>query len=170
MKKLYPAVLSVCCANAFSAFPEIPFPAGTCSGLIPGDNSSLIDRIRQDSEPLRGIASSAIAFDFDNLTVSGQFIFFIEPDTEDEVYPKWSWSQEGSPIDLSIERDSTFPTSFLATFEIDNLKGLDYDFVNMQPTGNVHDTETVTLRLLPVNNGATFIIQGNGFQGVCQAH
>lgn len=171
MKKFSIAILSLCSVNAFAAFPELPVPTGTCSGLVPGDNANLFDAIIEDGQPVRGIANAAIAFDFDALTVSGEFIFFIEPESDNEAYPRWSFDQDDSGIDLSIERDANFPASFSVTFQVDTPKGgVEYDFINLPRTGNVHTSEIQSVRVMPVNGGATFILQADNFHGVCQAH
>ena len=170
MRKLCFAILSLYSVNAFAAFPELPVPTGTCSGLVPGDNANLFDAIIEDGQPVRGIANAAIAFDFDALTVSGEFIFFIEPESDNEAYPRWSFDQSGSGIELSLERDGDFPSSFIATFQVDTPSGVEYDFANLPTTGNVHTSEIQTVSLMPVNGGATFIMQSANFGGVCQAH
>jgi hypothetical protein len=171
MKKLCFAILSLCSVNAFSAFPELSFPTGSCSGLVPGDNASLLDAIIDEGESVRGIGSAAIAFDFDESTVSGEFVLFIEPESDNEAYPRWSFDQDDSGIDLSIERDMNFPASFLVTFQVDTPKGdAEYDFINLPRTGNIHTSEIQSVRLMPVNGGATFILQADNFHGVCQAH
>jgi hypothetical protein len=116
------------------AEPEspLPFPAGRCSALIPGDDAVLLAAIKGEGEPVRGIGSAAIVFDFDNSTVSGEFVIFIEPESDNEAYPRWSFDQDDSGIDLSIERDSNFPASFLVTFQVDTPKGgVEYDFINL---------------------------------------
>lgn len=150
---------------------QLPFPTGSCSGLIPGDDAVLLDAIKGEGEPVRGIGSAAIVFDFDNSTVSGEFVFFIEPESDNEAYPRWSFDQDDSGIDLSIERDANFPASFSVTFQVDTPKGgVEYDFINLPRTGNVHTSEIQSVRVMPVNGGATFILQADNFHGVCQAH
>lgn len=170
MKKIVLALIATYSVNAFGAFPELPFPTGTCSGVIPVDNASLLDAIIEDGEPVRGIANGAISIDFDALSVSGEFTFFIEPESDNEAYPRWSWDQDGSGITLSIERDTDFPASFMVSFPLDTPGDEEYDFMNLPLTGNIHETETASMRLMPVNGGATFILQADNFQGVCQAH
>ena len=150
---------------------QLPFPAGRCSALIPGDDAVLLAAIKGEGEPVRGIGSAAIVFDFDNSTVSGEFVIFIEPESDNEAYPRWSFDQDDSGIDLSIERDSNFPASFLVTFQVDTPKGgVEYDFINLPRTGNVHTSEIQSVRVMPVSGGATFILQADSFHGVCQAH
>lgn len=171
MKKICVTLLSLYTINAFAAFPELPVPTGTCSGLLSGDNASLLDAIIEEGEPVRGIANAAIAFDFDDLSVAGEFFFFIEPESDLEAYPRWSFDQDGSGIELSIERDVDFPASFIATFQLDTPSGgVEYDFANLSTTGNLHTSEIAKFRLMPVNGGTTFIIQSPDTQGVCQAH
>lgn len=170
MKKICLMLLSICTVNAFAAFPELPVPTGTCSGLVKGDDASLLDAIAEDRYPVRGIANAAIALDFDDLSVVGEFIFFVEPESDNEAYPRWSFDQDGSGIELSLERDGDFPASFIATFQVDTPSGVEYDFANLPTTGNVHTSEIQTVRLMPVNGGATFIMQSADFEGVCQAH
>ena len=150
---------------------QLPFPAGRCSALIPGDDAVLLAAIKGEGEPVRGIGSAAIVFDFDDSTVSGEFVIFIEPESDNEAYPRWSFDQDDSGIDLSIERDSNFPASFLVTFQVDTPKGgVEYDFINLPRTGNVHTSEIQSVRVMPVSGGATFILQADNFHGVCRAH
>ena len=168
MKKLSVAILSLCSVNAFSAVPELPFPTGSCSGLIPLDSS----QIAYDEG---GASSISLVLDFDDQSGYGAIIYFSPegPDGDGRLEAQWSLDQDGSGIALDIVRDELLPASFIASFTVDLNPGdsNERDLEGLQPTGNEFVPRDVVLRLLPTANGASYIMQGINptHHGFCNA-
>ena len=70
MKKLSVAILSLCSVNAFSAVPELPFPTGSCSGLIPLDSAQVAEMAGYRG----GTANLSLVLDCDDQSAYGAVI------------------------------------------------------------------------------------------------
>ena len=167
MKKLCFAILSLYSINAFSTVPELPFPTGSCSGLIPIDSS----RVAGSGG---GASSISVVLDFDDQSAHGVIIYFSpEGPDGDGLVAQWSLDQDGSGIALDIVRDELLPASFIASFTVDLNPGdsNERDLEGLQPTGNEFVPRDVVLRLLPTADGASYIMQGINFthHGFCNA-
>ena len=166
MKKLSVAILSLCSVNAFSAVPELPFPAGSCSGLIPLDSSQVAGG--ED-----GAANVSLVLDFDDQSAYGAIIFFgtSGPDDDDNSVSQWSLDQDGSGITLDIVRDELIPASFIVSMTIDDTLSDDIDLGNLEPTGNEFELRELVFRMLPSAGGASYVLQGvsTDTHGFCNA-
>ena len=166
MKKLSVAILSLCSVNAFSAVPELPFPTGSCSGLIPLDSSQVAGG--ED-----GAANVSLVLDFDDQSAYGAIIFFgtSGPDDDDKSVSQWSLDQDGSGITLDIVRDELIPASFIVSMTIDDTLSDDIDLGNLEPTGNEFELRELVFRMLPSAGGASYVLQGvsTDTHGFCNA-
>ena len=166
MKKLSIAILSLCSVNAFSAVPELPFPTGSCSGLIPLDSSQVAGG--ED-----GAANVSLVLDFDDQSAYGAIIFFGTngPDDDDKSVSQWSLDQDGSGITLDIARDDLIPASFIGSMTIDDTISDDIDLGDLDPTGNEFELSEIVFRILPSAGGASYVLQGisTDIHGFCNA-
>ena len=169
MKKLLSVFVLFYSAAAFSAIPELPFPTGSCSGIL-----SLVDPelTSNNSRTFDGDANLTLLFDFDAAQAYGVFLLFDDFDGDSERFAQWSLDQDASGTSLTIERDELMPASFIATLSLDfPIDDNTPNLVNLQPTGNVFQEYTVKFRLLPTGGGSMYIIQGinNAEHGFCAA-
>lgn len=151
-----------------SAIPDIPFPAGSCAGIIPLDDPYLMET---NSSYIDGIANITFVFDFDNDQLFGVALLFDDYDGDNERLSQWSLDQDSSGNSVKIERDDLMPASFVATFNID-LPDDRLTPINLtQPTGNAFQEVPIVIRLLPVGGGSSYIIQGLDipYHGFCTA-
>jgi len=166
MRKLCFSILSLYSVNAFSAVPELPFPAGSCSGLIPLDSSQVAGG--ED-----GAANVSLVLDFDDQSAYGAIIFFgtSGPDDDDKSVSQWSLDQDGSGITLDIVRDELIPASFIASMTIDVNISDDIDLGDLDPTGNEFELSELVFRILPSAGGASYVLQGisTDIHGFCNA-
>lgn len=170
MKKLILTVLSIFSFSAVAAVPELPFPTGSCSGIIPLDDPQTLE---QCSDCYDGTANLTIVLDFDGAEAFGVFALFEDWDGDDEAFAQWSIDQDGSGTQLTIERDDLLPSSFIGSFtpEIPDDELVPENIVGLQPTGNAFKEYEIRFRLLPTAGGATYIIQGLNFpfHGFCSS-
>ena len=169
MKKLILTVLSIFSFSAVAAVPELPFPTGSCSGIIPIDDPQITEII---SNAYDGSANLAIVFDFDEGEAFGVEFLYDNFDRDDEAFAQWSIDQDGSGTQLTIERDDLLPASFIGSFTLEYVNDdLVPNLVGLQPTGNAFEEYELRFRLLPTAGGATYIIQGLSFplHGFCSA-
>ena len=150
-----------------SALPELPFPTGGCSGIIPISDPDLIEK---SPDFFDGDANLTVVFDFDNAEAFGVFLLFDNWDRDGEAFAQWSADQDGSGIPLTIERDALSPASFIASMRLELPDDtVVRDLVGVEPTGNVFREDEIHFRLLPTAGGATYIIQllNAPFHGFC---
>ena len=167
MKKLILTVFSIFSFSAVGAVPELPFPTGSCSGIIPIDDPQIMEN---SSNYYDGGANLAIVLDFDDAEAFGIELLFDNYDRDDEAFAQWSIDQDGSGTQLTIERDELLPASFIGSFTLEYPDDdLVPNLVGLQPTGNVSKEYELRFRLLPTAGGATYIIQGLSFplHGFC---
>lgn len=170
MKCLVTLITTLCASFAMSAVPELPFPTGSCSGLVP-----LVDEPSQtlkDSRTYDGSFNLSIVLDFDEAKAYGMFLFFDDYDGDNETYAQWSIDQDATGTSFSIERDELLPAAFMVTLSLDlPIDENTPNLVGLQPTGNVFQEYKVNFRLLPVGNGSTYVIQSvnDPLQGFCAA-
>ena len=150
-----------------SALPELPFPTGGCSGIIPLDDAKIME-----SSPAYydGTANLTLTLDFDEEEAFGTFLLFDNWDRDGEAFAQWSADQDGSGIPLTIERDALSPASFIASIRLELPDDTAVrDLVGVEPTGNVFREDEIHFRLLPTAGGATYIIQllNAPFHGFC---
>ena len=168
MTKLFLAMFSIFSLSAVGAVPELPFPTGSCSGLIPLDAAAT-------SGDGDGAASISLVLDFDDRRAYGSVVFFDDNapgvDEDDRLSSQWSLDQDDSGISLEIVRDDLIPASFIVSFTIDEPLVNSVDVVNLQPTGNAFDRAEVVLRLLPNAGGASYPMQlvNAPYSGFCNA-
>ena len=167
MKKLILTVFSIFSFSAVGAVPELPFPTGSCSGIIPFPDVVLQDPLAGTYD---GTANLTIVLDFDEAEAFGVFVLFDDWDGDNEAISQWAADQDGSGISLTIERDELLPASFIGSFKLEFPDDdLVPDLVGVQPTGNAFVEYEVRFRLLPTAGGATYIIQelSGPFHGFC---
>ena len=154
MTKLFLAMFSIFSLSAVGAVPELPFPTGSCSGLIPLDAADT-------SGDGDGASSISLVLDFDDRRAYGSVVFFDDnvPGVDDRLSSQWSLDQDDSGISLEIVRDDLIPASFIVSFTIDEPPVDSVDVVDLQPTGNAFDRYEVVLRLLPNAGGASYPMQ-----------
>ena len=168
MKKLILTVFSIFSFSAVGAVPELPFPTGSCSGIIPIDDPNIMET---NPNYYDGSANLTIVLDFDDAEAFGTLLLFDNWDRgDDEAYAQWAVDQDGSGTPLTIERDELLPASFIGSVKLE-LPDDDLvpNLVGVQPTGNAFREDEIRFRLLPTAGGATYIIQGLNFplQGFC---
>ena len=100
MKKLILTVFSIFSFSAVAAVPELPFPTGSCSGIIPIDDPQIMEN---SSNYYDGGANLAIVLDFDEAEAFGIELLFDNYDRDDEAFAQWSIDQDGSGTQLTIE-------------------------------------------------------------------
>ena len=166
MTKLFLAMFSIFSLSAVGAVPELPFPTGSCSGLIPLDAADT-------SGDGDGASSISLVLDFDDRRAYGSVVFFDDnvPGVDDRLSSQWSLDQDDSGISLEIVRDDLIPASFIVSFTIDEPPVDSVDVVNLQPTGNAFDRFEVVLRLLPNAGGVSYPMQlvSAPYSGFCNA-
>ena len=166
MTKLFLVMFSIFSLSAVGAVPELPFPTGSCSGLIPLDAADT-------SGDGDGASSISLVLDFDDRRAYGSVVFFDDnvPGVDDRLSSQWSLDQDDSGISLEIVRDDLIPASFIVSFTIDEPPVDSVDVVNLQPTGNAFDRYEVVLRLLPNAGGASYPMQivSAPYSGFCNA-
>ena len=166
MTKLFLAMFSIFSLSAVGAVPELPFPTGSCSGLIPLDAADT-------SGDGDGASSISLVLDFDDRRAYGSVVFFDDnvPGVDDRLSSQWSLDQDDSGISLEIVRDDLIPASFIVSFTIDEPPVDSVDVVDLQPTGNAFDRFEVVLRLLPNAGGASYPMQlvSAPYSGFCNA-
>ena len=166
MTKLFLARFSILSLSAVGAVPELPFPTGSCSGLIPLDAADT-------SGDGDGASSISLVLDFDDRRAYGSVVFFDDnvPGVDDRLSSQWSLDQDDSGISLEIVRDDLIPASFIVSFTIDEPPVDSVDVVDLQPTGNAFDRYEVVLRLLPNAGGASYPMQlvSAPYSGFCNA-
>jgi hypothetical protein len=169
VKKLLGVFALFYSALTFSAIPELPFPSGSCSGILSLTDPELSSN---NSRTFDGDANLTLIFDFDAGQAYGVFLLYDNFDGDSERFAQWSMDQDLSGTSLTIERDELMPASFIATFSIDfPIDESTPNLVDLQPTGNVFVDYTVKFRLLPTGGGSMYIIQGinNAEHGFCAA-
>ena len=146
---------------------QLPFPTGTCSGLIPLDSAQVAEMAGYRG----GTANLSLVLDFDDQSAYGAVIYF--EDSDRELVAQWSIDQDGSGITLEIVRDELLPASFIASLTVDLMPGTsdERDLEGLQPTGNEFVPRDIVLRLFPTAAGASYIIQGVNIthHGFCTA-
>lgn len=151
-----------------SALPELPFPTGGCSGIIPISDPDLIEK---SPDFFDGDANLTVVFDFDNAEAFGVFLLFDDWDGDNEAFAQWSADQDGSGMALNIERDDLLPASFIGSITVEFPDdAFTPDLVGVEPTGNAgFKNYELRFRLLPTAGGATYIIQtlNAPFHGFC---
>lgn len=166
MTKLFLAMFSIFSLSAVGAVPELPFPTGSCSGLIPLDAADT-------SGDGDGASSISLVLDFDDRRAYGSVVFFDDnvPGVDDRLSSEWSLDQDDSGISLEIVRDDLIPASFIVSFTIDEPTSDSVDVVTLRPTGNAFDRYEVVLRLLPNAGGASYPMQlvSAPYSGFCNA-
>ncbi len=166
MTKLFLAMFSIFSLSAVGAVPELPFPTGSCSGLIPLDAADT-------SGDGDGASSASLILDFDDRRAYGSVVFFDEnvPGVDDRLMSQWSLDQDDSGISLEIVRDDLIPASFIVSFTIDDTPVDSIDLGNLQPTGNAFERRELVLRLLPNAGGASYPFQmlNIPYSGFCNA-
>ena len=100
MTKLFLVIFSIFSLSAVGAVPELPFPTGSCSGLIPLDAADT-------SGDGDGASSISLVLDFDDRRAYGSVVFFDDnvPGVDDRLSSQWSLDQDDSGISLEIVRD-----------------------------------------------------------------
>ena len=169
MKKLLSVFVLFYSALTFSAIPELPFPSGSCSGILSLTDPELSSN---NSRTFDGDANLTLIFDFDAGQAYGVFLLFDDFDGDNERFAQWSVDQDASGASFTMERDELMPASFIATLSLDfPIDDNTPNLVNLQPTGNVFQEYTVKFRLLPTGGGSMYIIQGinNAEHGFCAA-
>ena len=155
---------------AVGAFPELPFPTGSCSGIIPLEDARILEK---SPDFFDGDANLTVVFDFDNAEAFGVFILFDDWDGDNEAFAQWAADQDGSGMQLDIERDDLLPASFIGSITVEFPDdAFTPDLVGVQPTGNAgFKRYELRFRLLPTAGGATYIIQtlNAPFHGFCSA-
>ena len=149
------------------AVPELPFPAGSCSGIIVLDDPLLTEK---SDRYFDGDASLAFVFDFDESKAFGVFLLFDDWDGDNEAFAQWSMDQDDSGTELVLERDDLMPASFVGSITLDRPDDDSVpNLVGTQPTGNYFNSFEFRFRLLPIAGGSTYIVQGLNapYQGFC---
>ena len=167
MNKLILTALSIFSFSAVAAVPELPFPTGSCSGIIPFSDVAFQTPI---SDTYDGTSSLTIVLDFDEAQAFGVFVLFDNWDRDDEALAQWAVDQDGSGTPLTIERDELLPAAFIGSVKLELPDDdLVRDLVGVQPEGNAFVEYEIRFRLLPTAGGATYIIQGLNFpfHGFC---
>ena len=169
MKKLLSVLVLFYSALTFSAIPEIPFPSGSCSGILPLTDP---EQWPKNTFHYDGNANVTLTFDFDEAQAFGVLLLFDDYDGENQLFAEWSLDQDASGTSFTVERDELMPASFIVTLSLE-LPNEDStpDLVGVQPTGNVFREFTAKLRLLPTGGGSMYIIQAINFavHGFCAA-
>ena len=161
-------VLALFSANIL-AVPELPFPAGSCSGIIVLDDPLLIEK---SDRYFDGDANLVFVFDFDEGVAFGVSLLFDDWDGDNEAYAQWSMDQDGSGTELLLERDELMPASFIGSITLDRPDDDSVpNLIGTQPTGNYFKFFQFRFRLLPIAGGSTYIVQGLNvpYQGFCAA-